>query len=143
MQRRRVHTIQETVAVNTAVDLIGTIDETNGVNAHGMRCSFTCLPDQQNANADGHWVIWCIPDEATAVPPIGTGALELEASNAFMWAIGTWSGSNETPYCKDIELGTSRNCQKGARLVLSIRADDLTAGMLEVRASMTYFTKSL
>ncbi len=140
MQRRRVHAITATGGAALVVNLIGTIDETNGTNVHGLRCSFIVEPEDADANANGNWVLYCIPDEASGVPTSSTGSLETEASNAFIWAIGTWAGSNQTPYCKDIDVATSRNCQNGARIVLVIDVEGLSVGNARVRATMTYFT---
>ena len=144
MQRKRVHAATGTGGTGTQFNLTGTIDETNGVNAHGLICDFTVEPENADANANGTWVLWCIPDEASAIPTASYGALELEASNAFLWALGNWVASNETPYNSGpIKMGTSRNCQNGARLVLSIHANGVTAGILRVGRTLTYFTKSL
>ena len=142
MQRRRVHTNTAAGGSSFSLNTIGTITETNGVNAHGLRASFVCEPENVDANATGNWVLYCIPDEAFAVPVSSTTVLELEASNAFIWALGTWAASNQTPYCKDIEIGTSRNCQNGARIVLVVDVEGVSAGNVSVRTTLTYFTTS-
>jgi len=143
MQRRRVHALTVNPGAGGVMVLVGTIDETNGVNAHGLRASFIVEPENADANANGNWVLYCIPDEASAVPASSTGSLELEASNAFIWALGTFAASNQTPYCKDIEIKTSRNCQNGARLALVVNLDGVSAGNARIRGLLTYFTNSL
>ena len=141
MQRRRVHAVTSAIGIGSH-DNIGIIDETNGVNAHGLRASFIVEPQDGDANATGNWVLYCIPDEASAVPVSTTAVLELEASNAFIWALGTWAATNQTPYCKDIDIGTSRTCQNGARLVLRVNVDGISAGLARIRSTLTYFTTS-
>ena len=142
MQRRRVHTGTDQIAVSQFT-IVATIDESNGVNAHGFRASFIVEPEVADANANGNWVLYCLPDETSAQPGSTTAVLELEGSNAFIWALGTWAASNQTPYCKDIEIGTSRNCQQGARLLLVVQQEGITSGQSRVRSLMTFHTKSL
>ena len=128
---------------NTA-DLVAVIDESNGVNAHNLHASFTCEPDSTDANAAGQWWILCIPDEASAIPVSTNAGLEAELSNAFIWASGLWVASNQTPYHSgDITFKTSRNCQNGARLVLGVFVEGITAGSTRCVKMLTYNTKSL
>ena len=87
MQRRRVHAITSTGGSSFVLELTGTIDETNGTNVHGVRASFIVEPEDAGANANGNWVIYCIPDEQSTVPVASTANLELEKSNAFIWAL--------------------------------------------------------
>ena len=144
MQRRRVHSVNSVGGVGADHDNIATIDESNGVNAHGLRVSFICEPEDSNANATGLWVLFCLPDETSSIPVVSSTALEAEGSNAFIWALGTWAGSNETPYCSpEIAINTSRNCQNGARLVLRVNRSGVSAGQVRIRSTMTYFTTSL
>ena len=142
MQRRRVHASTATIAVANHTT-IATIDESNGVNAHGLRVSFIVEPQDADANGNGNWVLYCLPDEVSAQPTSTTAVLELEGANAFIWALGTWAASNQTPYCKDIEIGTSRNCQQGARLLFVVFQEGISAGLSRVRTIMTFHTKSL
>ncbi len=145
MQRKRVHVNSTLVAgVGNATSLIGTIDESNGVNAHNLNFCFTCEPDSTDANSAGQWVLWCLPDETSGIPNPSIAGLEAEGSNAFLWASGLWNASNQTPYTSpNIHIATSRNCQNGARLVLIVRVEGITAGSTRVVQMLTYNTKSL
>ncbi len=144
MQRRRVHAVSEAAGVGVTHSNVYTIDESNGVNVHGLRLSFVCEPESADANANGNWVLWCIPDEVSAVPVLTTAGLETEGSNAFIWALGTWAASNQTPFClPETNLGTSRNCQNGARVILEVGRQGVSAGNVRVRSIVTCFTKSL
>ena len=100
-------------------------------------------PETQDANANGHWIICCLPRTTTSVPTATTAALETEGDNPVMWAVGTWAASNQTPYCKELDLGTSRNCEAGTRIVLRIHREGVSAGNVRVRSIMRFFTKSL
>ncbi len=145
MQRKRMHANSSTAAAAAnSTNLIATIDESNGVNAHNIHLSFTCEPDSTDANGAGQWWLLCMPDEASAVPACSIAVLENEQSNAFLWAAGTWAASNQTPFCSgDITFNTSRNCQNGARLVLGVFVEGLTAGIVRVVKTLSYNTKSL
>ena len=145
MERKRVHVNSSLKAgIGATTDLVGTIDESNGVNAHNLHINISCEPDSTDANAAGQWVLWCIPDENSAVPSSAISALEAEGSNAFLWAMGLWSGSNQTPYYSgDITFKSTRNCQNGARLVLATHVEGISSGSTRIVKSLTYNTKSL
>ncbi len=145
MQRKRVHAVSSLLAgAGVAGILVGTIDESNGVNAHNVHLSFTCEPDSTDANGAGQWALWCLPDETSSAPATSVAGLEAEGSNAFLWASGLWVASNQTPFHSgDITFKSSRNCQNGARLVFTVHVEGLTAGSTRVVQLMTYNTKSL
>ena len=83
MERKRVHVNSDLKAgTGATTDLVGTIDESNGVNAHNVHIHMTCEPDSTDANAAGQWVLWCLPDEISAVPSSAISGLEAEGSNA-------------------------------------------------------------
>jgi len=145
MQRKRIHANTDLVAgVGATPGLIGVIDESNGVNAHNINFCFTAEPDSTDANAQGTWVLLCIPDELSGLLNPTFVNFEAEGANAFIWACGLWSASNQTPYTSgNINIKTSRNCQNGARLVLRIGVTGITAGSTRVNTMLTYNTKSL
>lgn len=145
MQRRRVHALElGLIPLNTTSTLIGTIDETNGVNLHGLRIEANLLPvTASSAQSQGTWVCWCMPDESSPIPDPDIAPLEAEASNAFMWGMGTWACSNITPAVICFNPSTSRNCQNGARIAMIIRNNVSTGVAPSVIQTMTYFTKSL
>ncbi len=146
MERKRVHfnTVLAAGAPVTTTNLVATIDESNGVNVYNIHIEFGCEPDSTDANGHGTWVLWCLPDEASNIPSSTISALEAEQSNAFLWAAGLWFASNQTPFNSyDIPIRTTRNCQNGARLVLSVVVEGLTAGSTRVTKKITYNTASL
>ena len=140
MQRKRIHAATSFFGLSTTGQLIATIDESNMVNVHGLRCDFSVEPENADANANGTWAISCLPRPSTAVPVISIAALELEADNPSIWACGVWAASNQTPYNKCIELKTSRNCQAGSRIVLSVRVEGVSSGNVRVIRTICYFT---
>ncbi len=143
IERKRIHVASNSSGVNIQ-DLIATVDEANGVNFHNVHCGFACEPENAGANSNGTWVLWCLPDAVSAVPSSLTSVLEAEGSNPYIWAMGVWIASNETPYSSgDITFRTTRNCQNGGRLVLSVNKEGISAGNVRVVRYLTYNTKSL
>ena len=139
-----MHTVSDTSAAGTTVSLLYTIDESNGVNAHNVHVNFIVEPQDADANAHGAWVLWCIPDGASNQPPANLTSLEGELANQFIWAAGVWAASNQTPFVLgDTTFGTTRNCANGARLILAVSIDGLTAGLARVASMLTCNTKSL
>ena len=144
MKRARVHSLSSLIGVGSTHQLIYTVDESNGVNVHGVRFGFIAEPENADANANGVWTLWCMPDEISAVPIPSVPLMELEGSNAFIWAMGVWASSNQTPFnLPETALGTSRNCQQGARIVLAVHASGISAGNVRVVSYLRNFTKSL
>ncbi len=143
MQRKRIHAATGTAAVNVATTLVATVDETNAVNIHGMIADFSIEPENADANANGTWALTCLPRVTTAVPAIGISALETEGDNPVIIACGVWAASNQTPFNKTLVIKTSRNCQAGTRLVLSIRNEGVSAGIVRHIRTLCYFTSSL
>ncbi len=140
-QRKRIHALTDTGAVSTTHSNIGTIDESNAVNVHGLRFSFAIEPENADANANGTWVLSCLPRITTAAVTPSIAGLEAEGDNPVIWACGVWAASNQTPFCNpDTEMKTSRNCQAGTRIVLQIFRQGVSAGNVRVISTLCYFT---
>ncbi len=143
MQRKRIHAKTTAIGVGEST-LLATVDETNGVNFHNIHFGFAVEPEVADANANGTWVLWCIPDAVSAVPAATFGSLEAEGSNPFLWAMGVWVATNQTGYTSDdMVIRSSRNCPRDGRLVLVVRVDGLSTGNARVIQYLTYNTKSL
>jgi len=143
IQRKRIHSNTSQLAALGVNNLVYTINESNGVNVHGMRLSAGWEPQDADANAHIIWSLICMPDEVAPIPNLTQGLLELEGSNAFIWACGVKFMSNQTPANLDLVINTSRNCQNGARIVFQHFIEGLTAGQLRCVKLMQCFTKSL
>jgi len=143
MQRKRIHSSTSLDIAGAIDNLVYIIDESNGVNVHGMRISMSFEPDSTDANAGIVWTLLCIPDETSPIPSIGNVVLEAEGSNAFIIATGNVACSNQTPANVSEVIMTSRNCQNGARIVLQTFIQGLTAGAVRQNKTFQCFTKSL
>jgi len=144
MQRKRVHTKTFSAGSSGVSTLVATVDETNGVNFHNVHFGLSAETENADANSHGLWVLWCIPDATSAVPQSDVIGLEAEGSNPFLWAMGTWFASNQTPYNSgDMVIRSSRNCPRDGRLVLVVDIEGATAGNTRIVSYLTYNTKSL
>jgi len=144
MERRRVHSLTETKSAGQGSAITGTIEESNGINAHGLTYNFICEPENADANAHGTWSVWCLPRETTALPATSVAAFEAEGDNNVLWACGVWSASNQTPYTSPtFRPKTSRNCPNGTRIVGIVTQEGVSAGVVRVDHMLCYFTRSL
>ena len=143
-QKRRIVTDTDAGGIG-AVDLTLDLDDADAVNVHGMRFCASIEPENTDANANGFWAVWCLPSGViqTADLPISLSALGNETDGAaYLWGVGCWTASNQAPYHFEFAPKTSRNCQKGARLIFRIKKDGVSAGNVRINALMTGFTTS-
>jgi len=141
--KRRVETTTNSTGVgNVTLDL--PLDDSDAVNLHGLRCCGSIEPEDGGANANGVWAVWCLPGGViqNADLPLSIGGLGSEDSAPYLWGLGCWVASNESTYNFEFAPKTSRNCQKGARIVFRIIKDGVSAGNVRVNMIITGFTTS-
>ncbi len=146
-QRRRLETTSDSDAVlnsNSQNRLQLDINEGIATNVHGLRYCFSIEPENADANANGWWVVFCLPaglvSANTDLPStIGTLGDDTELS-PYMWGLGCWTASNQAPYHGEFNPSTSRNCQRNARIVLYIVKEGISAGNVRIIQTMTCFT---
>ena len=147
-QRRRV--VYDTDANNTLNDTqvdrnILTLDESDVVNVHGYRFCGSIEPEDGDANANGFWVVVCLPGDvigANTDLPSTEGELNSEDINPYLWGVGCWTASNQAPYHFEFTPSTSRNCQKGARIIGYVVKEGISAGAVRINLVTTCFTTS-
>ncbi len=118
--------------------------DSDRVNVHGLRYCFSIEPEVQDANANGWWVVFCLPGEIIldADLPTTIGTIGNEKSNAYIWGIGCWTASNQAPFHLEFAPRTSRNCQKGARIKAYIVKEGISSGAVRIIQTLTCFTTS-
>ncbi len=119
------------------------LDETDKVNVHGYRFCGSIEPENGGANANGFWCVFCLPAGVISVGvdlPNTEGELNSENTNAYLWGVGCWTASNEAPYHFEFAPSTSRNCQKGARIVGYVVKEGISAGAVRINLVATCFT---
>ena len=144
-QRRRLDTNTSSNAslnaVTNGVEI--QFDETNVTNIHGLHWCFSIEPENADANANGFWVIFCLPggviQNSDLPSTIGTLGDDTKYS-PYIWGLGCWTASNQAPFHYEFAPRTSRNCQKGARVYAYIVKEGISAGNVRLIQTITGFT---
>ena len=146
-QRRRAlgaTDANNTLNSNTADNITLLLDESDVVNVHGMHYCFSIEPEVENANANGWWALWCLPANtiSPANLPDQITNIDDEDANPYLWGLGCWTASNQAPFHLEFAPRTSRNCQKGARIVGVVNKSGVSAGSVRIIQTLTCFTSS-
>ena len=141
-QRRRLAATSNAVGLNSREPCQITFDESDAVNFHGMHYCFSIEPEDGDANANGFWIIYCFPAGILVNNdfPNNFSGLDNEDFLPYVWGVGCWTASNQAPFHYDFNPTTSRNCQKGARVVSMIVATGISAGSVRMNQTITGFT---
>ena len=146
-QRRRLdaNTDQKTVGGQAQVTIEQ--NETDAANMHGMHYCFSIEPENGDANANGFWIVYCLPagviDQAVGTDlPSSFSDLDNEDFLPYVWGVGCWTASNQAPFHYEFAPRTSRNCQKGARIVGVVSVSGISAGLVRINSTMTCFQSS-
>ncbi len=146
-QRRRTSTTTDANSTLNAVasDLLQIdLDETNATNIHGLRYCFSIEPENADANANGFWILYCLPSQFidTTTLPNSFANLDNEDFLPYVWGVGCWTASNQAPYHYEFTPRTSRTCQNGARLHGVIVKEGISAGAVRINQTLTCFTSN-
>ena len=146
-QRRRLNAesnSNNTLNSPTTDDITITLDEGPSVNAHGLRYCFSIEPENADANANGFWVMYCLPAQQILVSSLPSVFSQLDSEDflPYVWGIGCWTASNQAPYHYEFTPSTSRTCQNGARLVGMVVKTGISAGAVRINQTLTCFTSN-
>ncbi len=145
IQRRRIasrNTLSNTLnSVSNNKNVI-TMDEGTAVNAHGVRLSMSVNPESSTSNVTGFWYLCALPQTTIvdADMPNSLTTLEDDTFTPYFWAMGVFDASNETPWNHEIDLKTSRNLKRGARVQLNILLTTISGGSVRVQSILQLFT---
>jgi len=125
---------------NSFVDM--DFDKGQVVNVHGFRCEVTLEPEVGDANANGVIGVYVLPGGLVQNSdlPTSLGTFGDEDSAPYLWGIGIWQASNQTPYKWVFAPKTSRNIQAGGRIVVNLRTEGITSGGVRQSTLITCFT---
>ena len=147
MNRRRLDAQSDQIAVNgqSGVEVIQ--DETDVANLHGLHWCFSIEPENADANANGFWIIYCLPagvinSGASGQLPQSFADLDNEDFLPYVWGVGCWTASNQAPFHYEFAPSTSRNCQRDARIVAKVFATGVSAGNVRINQTLSLFQSS-
>jgi len=142
--KRRMETSTSAPGISTNFIDVDFLDGTV-VNVHGYRAQFAVEPEDGDANANGFWAVWVLPGGViqNSDLPASIGTLGNEDFAPYMWGSGLFMASNQTPWVSEFVPGTSRNIQRGGRIVLEISITGLTVGAVRLLTRQTMFTSDV
>ncbi len=112
------------------------------VNVHGLRVENIIEPQDADANANGIIAVYVLPGSVVQNSdlPQTLGDFGNEKYAPYLWGIGVWAASNQTPSKWTFEPKTSRNIQEGGRIVVNLRINGISAGLVRQTTLITCFT---
>jgi len=115
------------------------------VNIHGWRSEFIVEPENADANATGIWGVWVLPGGVIQNTdlPASFGDFGDEKWAPYLWGIGVWAATNQTPDKVTFAPASTRNMQEGGRVVLQISINGVSGGLVRQRTVLTCFTTPL
>ena len=145
VQRRRLDAGSDQAVLNGTEFVEIVQDETDAANLHGLHYCFSIEPENGDANANGFWVVYCLPAGVISPPsdlPSSFSELDNEDFLPYVWGVGCWTASNQAPFHYEFAPSTSRNCQKGARIRCAITVTGVSAGNVRINQTVTCFQSS-
>jgi len=111
------------------------------VNVHGYRMQFGTEPTTGEANANGIWAVWVLPGKTiqNADLPTTYGEFGNEDRSAYLWGMGPWLSSNQTPNHVEFAPKGTRNMARDSRIVLQILVQGLSIGAIRINTTQTAF----
>jgi len=111
------------------------------VNLHGYIAQLAIEPENADANANGIWAVWVLPNDTidNGDLPLTYGGFGNEDRSAYMWGFGPWVASNQTPYHMIFAPKGTRNMQRNSRIVLHVRIEGVSAGLVRLNTTQSGF----
>jgi len=125
---------------NSYIDIA--FDNSTEVNVHGLRVEVDLEPQNADANANGVIAVYVLPGGVIQNTdlPVALGSFGDEKFAPYLWGIGIWMASNQTPAHWEFTPKTSRNIQRGGRIVVNLRVEGITGGLMRQTTLITCFT---
>ena len=125
---------------NNFIDIA--FDNSTEVNVHGFRVESAIEPENADANCNGIWAVWVLPGGVITNSdlPQNYGAFGDEDFAPYLWGMGTFIASNQTPFMIRFSPKTSRNIQRGGRIVYHLLVAGVSAGLVRHNEAITCYT---
>ena len=144
MDKRRIEVATGVQGIaNAFIDM--EFDHGTAVNIHGLRVDVKMEPQDADANANGIIGVYVLPGGVIANSDLPTtyGSFGDEDTAPYLWGIGPWMASNQTPDHWSFYPKTSRTMQRGGRIVVNLRMEGISAGLLRQNTVITCFTSDV
>jgi len=111
------------------------------VNLHGYIAQFAAEPENADANCNGIWAVWVLPGKTiqNADLPSTFGEFGDEDRSQYMWGMGPFQASNQTPYHMMFAPKGTRNMPRDSRVVLQVFIQGVSAGVVRLNTTQTGF----
>ena len=144
MDKKRLEVATGAVGIsNSFIDM--DFAKGQSLNIHGLRVMVSLEPQDADANANGIIGVWFLPGGViqNSSLPNTYGQYGDEDHAPYLWGYAPWTASNQTPFNFEFAPKTSRNMQAGGRIVVSIRVEGISAGLVRQNTTITCFTSAL
>ncbi len=139
--KRRIEVATGTPGIgNSFIDIA--FDKGQVVNVHGFRLDTVIEPQDADANANGILGVYVLPGGVVQNSdlPVTFGDFGNEDTAPYLWGIMPWAASNQTPDHIKFYPKTTRNIQAGGRIVVDLRMQGISAGLVRQSTVVTCFT---
>ena len=111
------------------------------VNLHGYIAQVALEPQDADANANGIWAVWVLPNKTIQNTDLPTtyGEFGNEDRSAYMWGYGPFIASNQTPTIVEFMPKGTRNMARDSRVVLQIFVQGISAGLIRLNTTQSGF----
>ena len=102
-------------------------------------------PQDGGANANGFIGVYVLPGgviQNTDLPQ-SAGAFGNEDFAPYLWGLTPWVASNEAPFLWEFAPKSTRNIQRGGRIVLDVAILGVSAGLVRLNTAQTMFTSQV
>ena len=111
------------------------------VNLHGYIAQAILEPQDADANYNGIWAVWVLPNATIQNSDLPTtyGEFGNEDRSQYMWGYGPTAGSNQTPGVIDFRPKGTRNMARDSRVVFQIFIQGISAGLVRLNTTQSGF----
>jgi len=95
----------------------------DAVNVHGLRVDINIESEAMEANSNGYWIVYALPGDTIGGLDLPTSYSDLDNEDlqGYIWGIGNWMASNQTPFHHVFMPKTSRNLPRKGRVFCQVR----------------------
>ncbi len=142
-QKRRLEVSTGTSGLGTSSIDMEFLNDSE-VNMHAYVASVSIEPQDADANANGIWGVWVLPNATiqNADLPTTYGQWGDEDRSQYLWFMQPFTCSNQTPFSSTIAPKTSRNMARDSRVVLQVRIEGISAGLARINTTQTCYVTS-